>query len=226
MYLNVAVFVPEGIVLSSDTLAFVRNGDDGYFSESQRTFCLWNRYILSFVGNGYIGGLPYGYYINDFMFKNRQVTFQSVIDFLRCFFEYIKDYPIDKNEAIYCAGYDDNGIDLIPSLLLLERENIIRLNYDESNSQVLYNYHIVGNNLWINKLFLPTIFKDNVIGQEEEFQAASIDFSKYSIPAAVDFAHFLFSLTEQMDAIIQLRTTVNRKITTALITPLGKAYIL
>lgn len=56
MGLNIAVFVPEGIVLSSDSLAFLRQNDEGFEASSKRTFTVWNRFLVSFVGGGFING--------------------------------------------------------------------------------------------------------------------------------------------------------------------------
>ena len=78
MSLNIAVFVPEGITIVSDTLAFLKtNGDDGFPSSAQRTFCIDNRYILSFTGCNYINGMPYGYYVNSFLSTYYSVTIKS-----------------------------------------------------------------------------------------------------------------------------------------------------
>jgi len=225
MPLNISVFVPEGIIVSSDTLAFVKNGDEGYFSTAVRTFCLWDRYILSFAGEGYIDGMPYGYYISLFLKKNDSDRCQTVNDFAKLFIDFMGKYSSLDKVIIYCAGYDISDTDFVPCLMLIDKGDIIRLNYDSDNSQVLYNYHVVGNSLWINKLFLSTTFVDNVICQKETFNAANIDFSKYSVKTAVDFSKFLFDLTGKMDLITQTRPSVNNEITVAVVTPLGKTNI-
>lgn len=194
-------------------------GDDGYFSVVQRTFCIENRYILSFASDGYIKGLPCGYYINNFLSVYHSTTIRSTYQFVSLFQQFINQYLDGEHIVAYFAGYDDNGVNRVPYLFLLDRGRITRLNYDEQNVQILYNYHAVGNSLWINKLILPTLFMDNAQGQEESFQAAAIDFSKYSLSIAVKFAHFLLDLTGKMDTLAQITPTVNKYYTTARLTP-------
>lgn len=225
--MNVAVFVPEGIAISSDSLAFLKNDDDGYMSAAKRTFCLWNRFILSFAGNGYIDGLPYGYYVNSFCISQEPDSIQSTKELAEIFGAFINKYYTDNShDAMYFAGYDRDANSLKPVLLLSENTRIKRLNYNEKNSQILYNYHAIGNILWINKLFLPTTFKDSVTNREETFQAANIDFSKYSLSTAIDFSLFFFDLTRRMEVLAQLRPSINEIVTTALITPLDGALIM
>lgn len=225
MSLNIAVFVPEGIVISSDTLSFVKNGDDGYFSVAERTFCLWNRYILSFAGNGYMDGLPYGYYVNAFLSEYHSHDVETTDCLMKLFSGFVMRCVPDNEEVIYCAGYDAEGTRQIPCLWLWDKGQMARLNYDERCSQPLYNYHTVGNSVWINKLLLPTTFEDLVVNRKEEFLAADIDFSKYSISTAVEFAHFLLDLTGTMDVVTQRRITVNKSFTTACVVPVKGAYI-
>lgn len=228
MSLNIAVFVPEGITIASDTLSFIKNnGDDGYYSVVQRTFCIESRYILSFTGSGYINGLPYGYYINIFLSASRTNSIHCTHEFADLFRQFISRYLTAKeHETVYLAGYDEVCDNREPCLLLLDRGQITRLNYDEQQTQILYNYHAVGNSLWINKLILPTLFKDTVRRQEETFQAASIDFSKYSLATAIDFAHFLLDLTRKMDKMAQISPSVNEFYNTARLTPWEGAVLL
>lgn len=49
---------------------------------------------------------------------------------------------------------------------------------------------MIGRGLWINKLVLPVTFKDQQSDINESFEAAKIDFSKYSLDDAEKFAHF------------------------------------
>ena len=227
MSLNIAVFVPEGITIVSDTLAFLKtNGDDGFPSSAQRTFCIDNRYILSFTGCNYINGMPYGYYVNSFLSTYHSVTIKSTFEFSDLFRKFINNHIPNDDVPIYIAGYDEIENRREAFLYLIDKGKIIRLNYDDKGAQFLYNYHSIGNSLWINKLILPTTYSDEFNKQDEKFQAACIDFSKYSLMAAIDFAHFLLSTTYKMDSFAQINPTVNTQYTTAIITPWEDAKIL
>lgn len=222
MGLNVAVFVPEGIVLSSDSLAFLRQDDEGFEASSKRTFAVWNKFIVSFVGGGFITGKPYGCYMQEIESKRMSIQIDCVKDFvgyLSNFFKHIRNED-EEPLTIYVAGssVEDSGVH--HELYLTDRDSIIRLNKSNGIDDV-YNYHIIGRGLWINKLVLPTTFEDNQSKLKESLEAAKIDFSKYSLDDAAKFAHFLIRTTAEMDKIIQTRAIVNLNVTTGTVTAQG-----
>lgn len=222
MGLNIAVFIPEGIVLSSDSLAFLRQDDEGFEASSKRTFAVWNRFIVSFVGGGFINGKPYGYYIQEIESKRISIQIGCVKDFVD-YLSYFFMHLLPKNEeslTIYIAGSSIKESGVRHELYLIDRDNIIKLNEPNGKDEV-YNYHMIGRGLWINKLVLPVTFKDQQSDINESFEAAKIDFSKYSLDDAEKFAHFLIRTTVDMDKFIQTRATVNMNVTTGIVTTQG-----
>lgn len=222
MGLNIAVFVPEGIVLSSDSLAFLRQDDEGFEASSQRTFAVWDRFLVSFVGGGFINGKPYGYYIQEIESKRMSVQIGCVKDFVIYISKSFNNFHNEAEEplTIYIAGSSIEESRLCHELYLIDRDNILKLNAPNGKDEV-YNYHLIGKGLWINKLVLPTTFKDKQTEVNETFEAAKIDFSKYSLYDAEKFAHFLIRTTVEMDRFIQTRATVNLNVTTGIVTAQG-----
>lgn len=222
MGLNIAVFVPEGIVLSSDSLAFLRQNDEGFEASSKRTFTVWNRFLVSFVGGGFINGKPYGYYIQEIESKRNSIQIDHVKHFTEFFLEFFKHFHNENEEPfiVYIAGSSIEESRLHHELYLIDCDNVIKLNESNEKNEV-YNYHMIGRGLWINKLVLPTTFEDQQSEVNELFEAAKIDFSKYSLEDAEKFAQFLICTTAQMDKFIQTRATVNLNITTGTVTSQG-----
>lgn len=222
MGLNIAVFVPEGIVVASDSLAFLRQDDEGFEASSKRTFAIWNRFLVSFVGGGFINGKPYGYYIQEVESKRKSIQVDCVKDFVVYLLKFFKHLLHEDEEplTIYVAGSSIEDSSLRHELYLIDHDNIIKLNAPNGEEEV-YNYHLIGRGFWINKLVLPTTFEDKRLGVNELFEAAKIDFSKYSLYDAEKFAHFLIRTTAEMDEFIQTRATVNLNITTGIVTVQG-----
>lgn len=222
MGLNIAVFVPEGIVLSSDSLAFLRQDDEGFEALSKRTFAVWNRFLVSFVGGGFINGKPYGYYVQEIECKRMSIRIECVKDFVNYLIKYF-NLLHNKNEeplTIYIAGSSIKESGICHELYLIDRDNVVILNKSNGKDEV-YNYHMIGKGLWINKLILPTAFKDKQSGVNEVFEAAKIDFSKYSLDDAEMFANFLIRTTVEMDRFTQTRATVDLNVTTGVVTVRG-----
>lgn len=222
MGLNIAVFVPEGIVLSSDSLAFLRQEDEGFMASSKRTFAIWGRFLISFVGNGFINGKPYGYFVQEI--ENRLINLQKgpVDEFVNEINNYLKQLYKEDEEPItvYVAGSSVTNLGLHNELFLIEQDKISKLN--QPNDQIeVYNYHLIGRGLWCNKLILPTTFEDEHSDTKELFEAARIDFSKYSLEDAKNFAHFLIHATANMDKFTQTRASVDLNITTCIVTSKG-----
>ena len=222
MGLNIAVFVPEGIVLTSDSLAFLRQEDEGFMASSKRTFTVWGRFLISFVGNGFISGKPYGCFVQEI--ENRLINLEksSVEEFGNQINNYLKQYQKKDEEPIivYVAGSSVTDLGLYNELFLIEQDKISKLNQPNGQEEV-YNYHLIGRGLWSNKLLLPTTFEDNHSDTKELFEAARIDFSKYSLEEAVNFSQFLIRTTADMDKFIQKRASVDLKITTCVVTSRG-----
>lgn len=72
---------------------------------------------------------------------------------------------------------------------MIDCDNVIKLNESNEKNEV-YNYHMIGRGLWINKLVLPTTFEDQQSEVNELFEAAKIDFSKYSLEDAENLLNF------------------------------------
>lgn len=222
MGLNIAVFVPEGIVLSSDSFAFLRQDDEGFEASSKRTFAIWDRFLVSFVGGGFINGKPYGYYMQGIESKRMSIQIDCVKDFVVYLFKFFKHFYNEDEEplTIYIAGSSIEDSRLRHELYLIDKDNIIKLNEPNGKEEV-YNYHMIGRGFWINKLVLPTTFENKQSKVKESFEAAKIDFSKYSLYDAERFAYFLIRTTAEMDEFIQTRATVNLNITTGIVTAQG-----
>ena len=225
MGLNIAVFVPEGIVLSSDSLAFLRQEDEGFMASSRRTFTIGGRYIISFVGNGFINGKPYGCFIQEI--ENRMPNLQkdTIEDFVNHISFLFKQFQKEDEEPItvYVAGSSITASGLYNELFLIEQDKITKLNH--LNGQEVYNYHLIGHGVWSNKLILPTTFENEILDTKELFKAARIDFSKYSLEDAKKFARFLIRVTADMDKFTQTRASVDLNITTCIVTSSGAVEV-
>ena len=222
MGLNVAVVVPEGIVLSSDSLAFLRQDDEGFVATSTRTFAIWDKFLVSFVGNGFINGKPYGYYIQDIEYTRHSdqiASAKEVAHFINTYFQKSQNES-DDPLTVYVAGSTIDDAGPHHELYLIDRGKITNLNQTNGKNDV-YNYHVIGRSLWINKLVLPTQFIDEHTNMQESFNAATIDFSKYSLDDAEKFAQFLISTTVEMDNFIQTRASANLDITSGVVTMYG-----
>ena len=220
MGLNVAVFVPEGIVLAADSMAFVRTEDEGYFTSSERIFSCLDRFVISFIGNGYIGDMPYGYIVNNLLSIGLDSNI-STAEFAKKTNSFISQFEVEESLSIYVAGIDIIANKVIPYLYLLDKGNVIRLNAitEECDAHLFYNYHAVGQSLWINKLFLPTTFEDTNRQVTEEFVGANIDFRRFSLDQARSFAAFLVDISAKMEVYTQMRPTINQCLSIAILKP-------
>lgn len=227
MGLNVAVFVPEGIVIASDSMAFVRSEDEGFISSSERTFTCMNRFAVSFIGNGYVNDMPYGYILNSFLasYVDEDISTIGFTDKLK---EFVSQFKTEEPLCIYVAGIDLIENKVVPFLYLIDKGETVRLNAptEQDSSQLFYNYHSIGQSLWINKLFLPTKFDDSNKETSEEFAGANIDFRRFSIEQAKSFALFLIETSANMEKISQMRPTINETITLATVLPFTSPQII
>jgi hypothetical protein len=219
MGLNVAVFVPEGIVLASDSLAFLRQEDEGFLASSKRTFTIGGKFVISFVGNGYINGKPYGcvvQIIENIMTSQHKESTESFVNYINNFLKHIQQEG-EESITVYVAGSTVTDIGLCNELFLIEHNKVIKLNHSNGQGEV-YNYHLIGRSFWTNKLILPTTYEDEHSDTRDFFEEARIDFSKYSLEDAKNFACFLIRTTVDMDNFTQTRASVDLNITTCIVT--------
>lgn len=211
MALTIITFVPEGIVVASDGLSEIRNkkNDQTFFHKRQRRlFSYQDKFMICLHGSGYIKGLPYAFYINKVFSLLQTEQYKNVKDFAVDFRKEISNY-MESEEILsfYAIGIDkgDNG-ERIPVVILLDNNNMTMINCGYDN-HIVYNYHAIGHNLWLNKLLLPTFFIDNG-GGKTEFENVDIDFSKYSIDDAIDFSKNIIFISREMDNIAQLKQMI------------------
>lgn len=215
MGLAIAVFVPEGMVVVSDGIAEIKNAknDNGFLQKKQKTmFSFAGRYIVCVQGNGCWQGLPYAFYIEKIFHSMNHESFASTKEFADRFQQYLMNYINEyDNTLFYVAGIDEIlGKSPIPVLCLVDIHNVIIINRGFNDCNV-YNYHSIGHNLWINKLLLPTNYEINE-REKITFENVDIDFSKYSIEEAIDFAKFMIRLTHQIDNFAQLKDLVGNSL--------------
>lgn len=220
MGINIVVFTPVGLVVSADYQSEIRNKDDGFFLGSvERNFILFDKYIISFVGDGFIEGLPYGFYVNDFLTKNQKYK-GTVKDLAILFSDFIKS---DRNRNFYIAGYDCNDDVSSPKVYIIDANGIHPVN-ENNEGQSVYNYHVSGDSMWINKMLLGTHFEDKEHHEKIDFEPLKIDFSKYSLVDGVNFAQSLIAIDQTMDMLEQRKPVLNRNINIAVIDPIKGAY--
>jgi len=217
MAINIAVFVPEGIVISSDCLSEICNNDDGFTqTNANRTFTIWDKCIISFIHADYPNGLPYGYYINKFkeQYFPQDISIRELSVLITNFFK--EQYKLD-NIVYYIAGFDKKDNSFVPFLFLKERENFQVINQDLNQKEV-YNYHAIGRTYWVNKVLLKTEFYLEDSKENIAFDAVDIDFSKYSIDDAIQFSMQLISFSATLDNFAQIKQSISMNTTTAVIT--------
>ena len=123
----------------------------------------------------------------------------------------------------YIAGIDIiDGVNTVPVVYLLD-DNPHVIN-QSNNNDVVYNYHSFGRNLWINKLLLPTTFKQDK-DEYIEFDNCYIDFSKYSLEEAIEFGKSILEISYKMDRFTQLKQMIGENISVGYITLNGELSI-
>lgn len=218
MAINIAIFVPEGMVIASDCLSFMRNvRDDGFsHTHTKRTFGLFNKYAISFCDNGYAQGLPYGYYVAKFQQDNWNLANQRPAEVASAFVKYLTDFHNLKDfDKFYIAGYDKLNNQSIPYVAFYESNELHVVNIDKDNNSV-YNFHAIGETYWLYKILLNTkIIEDK---SEVEFGNIDIDFTKYSIADAEEFAKSLILISAKLDYLAQFSNRIGENVTLATIT--------
>lgn len=220
MAFNIAIFVPEGIVLASDSLSMIRTiRDDGFsHTHTNRTFVLFNKYAISFCDNGYVQGLPYGYYVAKFQQDNWNLSNQRPSEVAMAFVRYLNDcFNIKDCDKFYIAGYDKVNNQSVPYVAFFESNELHVVNSDPDNNYV-YNFHAIGETYWLYKLLLNTKLAEDK--SEVEFGNIDIDFTKYSLSDAEDFATSMIKLSAKLDYFAQYSNRVGERISIVRITPL------
>lgn len=219
MGLTIATFVPDGIVLSSDSLAEVRNQDDGYTqTENRKIFVKSGRFVVAFEGNLFLEGLPISAYVPS--------LFPSEIDTLtvRQFAESLRNninsrFP-DEPFMAYVAGFDHPSYqEACPVVYFIDDKNIACIN-QSPEGKLVYNFHSIGRTFWVNRLMLQV--KAFVGDDTIELEKYDIDFTKYSTAYAKRFSESLIKLSESMDSFSQLKRMIGGKLQTVILSNDGE----
>lgn len=92
--------------------------------------------------------------------------------------------------------------------------NVINQNQEQD---AVYNFHTIGRNHWVNKIIMPAVLKT---GDEDiTLPSFDIDFSKYSIKTAREFANEMINISEKMDYFSQLKPMIGGEHQEAIISP-------
>lgn len=221
MGLTIATFVPDGIVIASDSLAEIRHQDDGFFqSEIEKLLVVDDKYVLAIEGNGFYEGIPVSSYLLRLLYK--PLGCSSVLDVAKKILQVLAELMPNESLMTYIAGYDYNGDQAKPVVALIHDNHIDCINQAPDGTAV-YNFHSIGRTHWVNKLLMQT---QGVAGEEKvEFQGFDIDFSKYSIAYAKEFSDNLITISERMDRYSQLKPMVGGKHQVAVIRPFKSIQI-
>lgn len=218
MAINIAVFVPAGIVIGSDNLAFQRNEDDGaMFEGSVSTFAIHNKFLLSFVGDGFINEKPYDYYVENISIRSSSISFPNVHSFDQWLSLFWREEKCIM-PTYYLAGFDIENDVATPIVLLCENGNSILVN--NNGEQQVYYYHSCGKNEWIEKILLDTYFEDHQTREKIELQPALINFPKFNIKMAVSFISLMLKFSAQFYSFCSIRN-IGCSHTIFVVTPTG-----
>ena len=205
MALSVVLFVPDGIVMASDGLAEVRNhaNDHEFLQKKQRTiFESSLGYMVCTPCPTFVNGMPLSYYYERAILGISNC--KSALDFTTLLSKTLKDagVPVD-NILFYVSGYT---MDQRQEVYIADRNNINKVN-EGTNNESVYNFHSVGHSIWLDKLLLPTFYKFES-GETVCFSPIDIDFSKYSLEEAEDFACFLINTSREIDKYAQMNQNI------------------
>ncbi len=224
MGLALAIFVPEGIVIASDGLEKIKNSDDGFLQKRQRNlFTYENKFLICIQNKGQANGLPWGYYINTIFHGLRSETFASTLEFASVLRERLSDALPEVGYICYVAGIDQSEEDTFKyTVFMIDSNEIIKVNKGNNGTEV-YNYHSIGRSLWINKILLQTSCTQG--NSLVKFDGVDIDFSKYSIEDAINFALTLLNVSRKMDEFAQLQQMIGENISIGIIKPFSKIEV-
>lgn len=221
MGLTLATFVPDGIVIASDSLAEIRHHDDGFFqSEIEKLFVVDDKYVLAIEGNGFYEGIPISSYL--FRLLHKPLGCSSVLNAAEKVSQVLAKLMPNESLMAYVAGYDYKEEQTHPVVVLIHNNHIECINTAPDGTSV-FNFHSIGRTHWVNKLLMRT---QGVTGEEKvEFQCFDIDFSKYSIAYAKEFSDNLITISERMDQYSQLKPMIGGKHQVAVIRPFKSIQI-
>lgn len=204
MSLSIAVFVPEGIVIGCDKQAEVNNFDDGFIQPNQsKLFTFSDRFLVNIIGSGFSRGLPYAYYVERVFYLLMGRVFHTTCEFAKSFDEGMSSM-IEKNDYVsyYIAGVDISKETIYAPVVYLVEDHEIKAINRGIDGSVVYNYHTVGDSVWVEKLIMPTFSRIN--DEEIYLEEASIDFSKYSKENAINFVKSMMAISNSMDIFAQI----------------------
>lgn len=217
MGLTVSIFIPDAIVISTDSLSDIRHQDDGFYQRGiDKIFPIGNRFVLVWEGNAFIDGLPFSYFARPILNSISIESHKTVEDIAGQVLERLREIMPNEDLMGYVAGYDNVENRKTPIVALIHNQQISIINKSQSGEPV-FNYHCIGRTHWVNKLLLPSklILGDDII----EAQSFDIDFSKYSTLMAVEFAQFLLTMSQKQDEFSQLKPMIGGPLQTVVISP-------
>lgn len=217
MGLTVSLFIPDAIIIASDSLAEIRQNDDGFYQGSiEKVFRINDRYVLALEGSGFFQGLPYSYYANRIIHEKEVLETDNTVELSQLLSLRLSSEMPNTSLVGYVAGYDYVEGQYKPVLTLLDKGRVSIINQDPEGDPV-YNFHTIGRNHWVNKIILPASLK---LGEEElSIPSFDIDFSKYSVNAAKEFAVEMISFSEKMDRFSQLKPMIGGEVQIAVVKP-------
>lgn len=211
MGLSIVVFVPDGVVMASDSIAEMHNQkeDNGFLHTKQKViFSHPQGYLICTPNAGYVNGLPFSYYLHHAMHMIHSST--NLEDFCNKLLQAFADMKVAKeNIVLYVAGVNERNEVIVN---LIDKDKIDRINRSNDGHSV-YNYHAIGRTLWLDKILLPTTY--NIGNETLDFQDTDIDFSKYSLSDAIDFSTFIIKTSYQLDRFAQFKQMVGENISWA-----------
>ena len=215
MGLSICAFVPEGIVIASDSLAEIRHQDDGFYQDGiQRLYNVENRFLVAIEGPCFHQGLPVSFFLTPLFKKGFPVD--TVEEFSQKLIPEIERILPGEPYVIYVAGYENRGQKQTPVVTLIHDKKVVIINQDPSGNPV-YNFHAIGRTHWVNKVLMNTQAES---GEDHiQFQEYDIDFSKYSLSTAKEFSLFLLSMSERMDKFSQLKPMIGGKYQVGMVRP-------
>ncbi len=217
MGLTVSIFIPDAIVISTDSLSDIKHQDDGFYQRGiDKIFPIGNRFVLVWEGNAFIDGLPFSYFVRPIFNSISIESHKTVEDIAGQVLERLRELMPNEDLMGYVAGYDNVENRKIPIVALIHNQQISVINKSQSGEPV-FNYHCIGRTHWVNKLLLPSklILGDDII----EAQSFDIDFSKYSTLMAVEFSQYLLTMSQKQDEFSQLKPMIGGPLQTVVISP-------
>lgn len=204
MGLTISTFTPDSIVLGTDSLAEVKNNDDGFYqADNEKIFIISGRYAVAIENCAFYNGLPISAYITDGNICNWHG--RNVEDLAQYLCSQFSQLFPEEDIMAYVAGYDSEDCKYLPRVFLIHDQRIDCINRQEEGKHV-YNFHAIGRTHWINKLLMNT--ETSINGEVLQFKDYDIDFSKYSTQFARKFVKHMLRLSEEMDRFSQLKPSI------------------